>query len=48
MRIYLGLFFLLLIRELIKDLERIQGDFVQDYQTIVVKYGEYFAKILIS
>jgi 4-hydroxybenzoate polyprenyltransferase len=42
------LFFLLLIRELIKDLERIQGDFVQDYQTIVVKYGEYFAKILIS
>lgn len=42
------LFFLLLIRELIKDLERIQGDFVQNYQTIVVKYGEYFTKILIS
>ena len=25
-----------------------QGDFAQNYQTIVVKYGEYFAKILIS
>ena len=42
------LFFLLLIRELIKDLERMQGDFAQNYQTIVVKYGEYFTKILIS
>ncbi|MFK5958270.1 MAG: geranylgeranylglycerol-phosphate geranylgeranyltransferase [Lutibacter sp.] len=42
------LFFILLIRELIKDLERIQGDFIQNYQTIAVKYGEYFTKILIS
>ena len=42
------LFFILLIRELIKDLERIKGDFTQNYQTITVKYGEYFTKILIS
>lgn len=42
------LFFILLVRELIKDLDRLQGDFVQDYQTIVVKYGEKFTKILIT
>jgi 4-hydroxybenzoate polyprenyltransferase len=42
------LFFILLIRELIKDLEKIKGDFTHNYQTIPVKYGEYFAKILIS
>ncbi|MBL4939317.1 MAG: geranylgeranylglycerol-phosphate geranylgeranyltransferase [Lutibacter sp.] len=42
------LFFILLIRELIKDLERIKGDFIQDYQTIAVKYGEYFTKLLIT
>jgi len=42
------LFFILLIRELVKDLERIKGDFVKNYQTIAVKYGEYFTKILIS
>jgi 4-hydroxybenzoate polyprenyltransferase len=42
------LFFILLIRELVKDLEKIKGDFTQNYQTIPVKYGEHFAKILIS
>jgi len=42
------LFFILLIRELIKDLEKIKGDFIQNNQTIAVKYGEYFTKILIS
>ncbi|PHS51191.1 MAG: ubiquinone biosynthesis protein UbiA [Lutibacter sp.] len=42
------LFFILLIRELIKDLERIKGDFIQDYQTIAVKYGEHFTKMLIT
>lgn len=42
------LFFVLLIRQLIKDLERIKGDFIQNYQTIAVKYGEHFTKILIS
>jgi len=42
------LFFILLIRELIKDLEKIKGDFVQNYQTIAVKYGEHFTKLLIT
>jgi len=42
------LFFILLIRELIKDLEKIKGDFTQNYQTITVKYGEKFTKILIT
>lgn len=42
------LFFILLIRELIKDLEGIKGDFIHNYQTIAVKYGEHFTKILIT
>lgn len=42
------LFFVLMIRELLKDLENIKGDIVQDYKTIPVTYGEYFTKILIT
>ena len=42
------LFFILMIRELLKDLENIKGDMVQDYQTIPIKYGEYFTKLLIT
>lgn len=42
------LFFVLMIRELIKDLENIKGDIVQDYKTIPVTYGEHFTKILIT
>lgn len=42
------LFFILLIRELIKDLESIQGDIVLNYKTLPIKYGEYFTKLLIS
>jgi 4-hydroxybenzoate polyprenyltransferase len=42
------LFFILLIRELIKDLENLKGDLVQNYITIPVKYGEYFTKLLIT
>ena len=42
------LFFILLIRELIKDLEGIKGDFIHNYQTIAVKYGDHFTKILIT
>lgn len=42
------LFFVLLIRELLKDLENIKGDIVQNYQTIPVTYGEHFTKILIT
>jgi len=43
---FLGL--LLLIREIIKDLENIKGDIANDYQTIPVKYGEVFAKKIIT
>lgn len=42
------LFFLILIKELIKDLENLKGDLTLNYQTIPVKYGELMAKILIS
>ena len=42
------LFLLLLIRELIKDLENILGDFSNDYQTIPVVYGEKVSKYLIT
>ena len=42
------LFFVLLIRELVKDLESIKGDIVLNYITLPIKYGEYFTKILIT
>lgn len=42
------LFFVLMIRQLLKDLENIKGDIVQNYQTIAVKYGERFTKMLIT
>ena len=42
------LFFVLMIKELTKDLENIKGDIAQNYQTIPVKYGEYFTKLLIT
>jgi 4-hydroxybenzoate polyprenyltransferase len=42
------LFLLLLIREIIKDLENIKGDIANDYQTIPVKFGEVFAKKIIT
>ncbi len=42
------LFFVLLIRELIKDLENIKGDVVSGFMTLPIKYGEYFTKLLIS
>lgn len=41
------LFFLLLIKELLKDLENIKGDMLYNYQTIVIKYGEHFTRMLI-
>ncbi len=41
------LFFVLLIRELIKDLENLKGDMLFNYETIVVKYGEHFTRMLI-
>lgn len=42
------LFLLLLIREIIKDLENIKGDLVDNYKTIPIIYGEETAKKIIS
>jgi len=42
------LLLLILIREIIKDLENIKGDIANDYQTLPVKYGEVFAKKVIT
>lgn len=42
------LFLLLLIREMIKDLENITGDLVNNYKTIPIIYGENTAKQLIT
>jgi len=41
------LFFILLVRELVKDLENLKGDMLFNYETIVVKYGEHFTRMLI-
>ncbi|MEN9908498.1 MAG: hypothetical protein RLZZ540_1647 [Bacteroidota bacterium] len=42
------LFLLLLIREMIKDLENIKGDLVDNYNTIPIIYGEETSKKIIS
>lgn len=42
------LFLLLLIREMIKDLENLTGDFASNYRTIPVVYGETASKKLIT
>ena len=42
------LFILILIRELIKDLENLKGDLVNNYQTIPVVYGENASKRVIT
>ena len=42
------LFSLILIRELIKDLENIEGDLIAEYRTIPVVFGEKMAKSIIS
>jgi 4-hydroxybenzoate polyprenyltransferase len=42
------LFFILLIKELIKDLENIKGDLAHSYQTIPIKYDERFTKMIIT
>lgn len=42
------LFLLLLIREMIKDLENIKGDLVNDYKTIPIVYGEVISKKIIT
>jgi len=42
------LFLLILIREMVKDLENMKGDFVSDYKTIPVVYGESISKKVIT
>lgn len=41
------LYLLILTRELIKDLENMKGDFVADYRTIPVMFGESVSKTII-
>ncbi len=42
------LFLLLLIREMIKDLENLKGDFANDYKTVPITYGEAVSKKIIT
>ena len=42
------LFLIISIREMVKDLENLKGDFTQKYHTIPVVYGIKFSKFLIS
>lgn len=42
------LFLLISMRELVKDLENIKGDFTQNYRTIPVVYGEKISKVMLS
>ncbi|KFC58328.1 ubiquinone biosynthesis protein UbiA [Flavobacterium gilvum] len=42
------LFLLILIREMIKDLENLKGDFVSNYKTIPIIYGEQVSKKIIT
>lgn len=44
----LFLFTIISMRELVKDLENLRGDFAQDYQTIPVKYGPKLSKQLLT
>jgi len=42
------LYLLIFIREMVKDLENIKGDFLNNYRTIPVVYGEQTSKYIIS
>ena len=44
----LFLFFIILAKDIIKDLENLKGDFTLNYKTIAVVYGEKIAKVVIS
>ena len=44
----LFLFFILLLKDITKDLKNLKGDFSQDYKTIPVVFGESFTKAIIS
>lgn len=42
------LYLILFIREIVKDLENIKGDFTNNYQTVVVRFGSLPAKYIIT
>src|SRR5690554_6240135 len=42
------LFLIISMRELVKDLENIKGDFAQNYHTIPVVYGEKVSKLMLT
>ena len=44
----LFLFFILLLKDITKDLKNLVGDFTENYQTIPVVFGEDFSRIIIS
>ena len=44
----LFLFFILLLKDIVKDMKNIKGDFSVNHKTIPVVFGESFAKTLIS
>ena len=44
----LFLFFIILAKDLVKDLENLKGDFTLNYKTIAVVYGEKFSKTAIT
>ena len=44
----LFLFFILLLKDITKDLKNLVGDFTENYQTIPVAFGEEFSRIIIS
>ncbi len=44
----LFVFIVLLIRELVKELENLKGDMLQNYKTVPIHYGELFTKKLIT
>ena len=44
----LFLFFILLLKDITKDLKNLIGDFTENYQTIPVVFGEDFSRIIIS
>ena len=44
----LFLFFILLLKDITKDLKNLIGDFTENYQTIPVAFGEDFSRIIIS
>ena len=44
----LFLFFILLLKDIVKDMKNLKGDFSANYKTIPVVFGESFAKTLVS